>query len=164
MTLTRAAAFAMTIIAIFFTMACRPTGGPVPGPSTSTTALPDIIDTRCADAFGVPSSVPESQHRARPQLWPATPPFAVLCRLDPVSVDEEVGYYATSPGASFDEVTAYYEGAFTDGQHGHAPTEGGTILTGVIGDASYYVERLSLGAYVIVWAIDGNYSDEYVVG
>jgi hypothetical protein len=163
MRLARGLAVATALIVVGLGAACRPTQGSVTVPSATTTPLPDLVDSRCADTFDLPSNVVESRHRVRPAQWPRTPPFAVLCRLDAVSADEEVGYYATTTGTTFEAVTAYYKEAFTSGRHGYAPVEGGTILTGVIGDASYYVERLGPDAYAIVWAIDGNYRDDYVL-
>jgi hypothetical protein len=51
----------------------------------------------------------------------------------------------------------HYERAFPAGQHGRAPTAEGDILTGVLGDASYYIQSTGTSSYLINWAIDGQY-------
>ena len=49
----------------------------------------------------------------------------------------------------------------TRGVSGYAPIGSGQqILTGVLGDASFYIEQPAFDRYVIVWATDGEYDDE----
>lgn len=149
--------------------------GPLPSgsPSASETPLrerpvpsPDDSDTdpRCAAQYGDPHRVLEKEHRVRPVGFPRTPPTAVLCRLEHVSADEEVGYYATDPGTKIFDVFWYYDHAITAGVADYAPLGGGQqILTGVVGDASFYIEQDVFDRYYVVWARDGNYDDDHVI-
>lgn len=142
----------------------------MPMPSATPTVTPDAdpgtpvdadIDPRCEAGYGDPRRVLESEHEVRPLGWPQTPPFAVLCVLEPLSFYEEAGYYATDPGTKFDDVLWYYEHAFESGQHGYAPVPGADkVLTGVIGGVSYYIEQHGFDRYRIHWAWDGEYDYE----
>src|SRR5690606_38550873 len=65
----------------------------MPMPSATPTVTPDAdpgtpvdadIDPRCEAGYGDPRRVLESEHEVRPLGWPQTPPFAVLCVLEPL--------------------------------------------------------------------------------
>jgi hypothetical protein len=156
----------LTLVAasLFAVTACASPPMPVPGP----TQTPDSSqsdddwdgDPRCEAAYGDPHRTLEIDHAIRPEGWPQTPPFAVLCFLEPVTSVEEVGHYATDPGTKIDDVLWYYEHAFASGVHGYAPVPGSEkVLTGVLGDASYYMQADGFDRYTIRWAIDGQYSE-----
>jgi hypothetical protein len=139
---------------------------PTPTPTLTPGAVgdepePNDGDPRCEVGYGDPHITLERDHKVRPLGWPQTPPFAVLCILEPVSFYEEVGYYATDPGTKFFDVLWYYEHAFTVGEHGYAPVPGADkVLTGVFGDVSYYIEQQGFDRYRIYWAWDGEYDYE----
>lgn len=146
-------------------------GGPVtasPSASVSPTVLPeppgepaaDDLDPRCKAQYGDPHRTLERVLRVRPTGWPRTPPEAVLCRVIRVSATEEVGCYATDPGTKIHDIFWYYDHAITAGVSGYAPVGSGQqILTGVLGDASFYIEQPGFDRYVVVWATDGDYDD-----
>lgn len=143
-----------------------------PSPSTSPTVLSDPrdgppeddLDPRCKAQYGDPHRALEKGLRVRPLGWPRTPPEAVLCRILRISPVEEVGCYATDPGTKIYDIHWYYDHAIsrqTRGVSGYAPIGSGQqILTGVLGDASFYIEQPAFDRYVIVWATDGEYDDE----
>jgi len=147
---------------------CSADAVPTPTPTpTLTPDAPDVAgdpddgDPRCAAGYGDRHRTLESDHAIRPTGWPQTPPFAVLCILEPVSFYEEIGYYATDPGTRFDDVLWYYEHAFTTGVHGYAPVPGADkVLTGVFNGSSYYLEQHGFDRYRIHWAWDGEYDYE----
>lgn len=140
--------------------------------STSPTVLPDPrggpaendVDPRCDAQYGDPHRALEKGLRIRPLGWPRTPPEAVLCRIVRVSATEEVGCYATDPGTKIYDIHWYYDHAIsrqTRGVSGYATIGSGQqILTGVLGDASFYIEQPAFNRYIIVWARDGEYDDE----
>ena len=135
----------------------KPTGSGTPDPSP--TADPDY-DARCKAQFGSGTRVLEKEHRIRPTGWPATPTQAVLCRLVRVSDTEEYGCYATDPGTKIFDIFWYYDHAITAGEADNAPIgDGKEILTGVVGDASFYIQQDVFDQYYIVWARDGEYDD-----
>lgn len=157
------------ITALVFTLAAcsssrvplPPTGTPTPSPDSKSAPSAEWDgDPRCEAGYGDPHRTLEKEHAVRPDGWPQTPPFAVLCILEPISSVEEVGYYATDPGTKFDDVLWYYEHAFLGGVHGYLPTPGSEkIYTGVIGGVSYFLEQHGFDRYTITWAIDGEYVD-----
>lgn len=143
---------------------------PKPSPSPSETPLPDPPggpaptdeDPRCQAQFGNPKRVLEKEHRIRPLGWPQTQPWAVLCRLVKVSDVEEYGCYATDPGTKMFDVFWYYDHAIVaPGVADYLPIGGGQeILTGVVGDSSFYMQQEKFDQFYIVWARDGDYDDE----
>lgn len=146
---------------------------PSASPSASETPLRELpstvaddadTDPRCQAQYGDEHRVLEREHKVRPDGFPRTPPTAVLCRLAHVSADEEVGYYATDPGTKIFDIFWYHDHEISAGVADYAPIGGGQqILTGVVGDASFYVEQDAFDRYYIVWARDGNYDDDYVI-
>ena len=117
------------------------------------------VDRRCVAQYGSTSPVLEKEHRVRPLGWPRTPPQAVLCRILRISPDEEVGCYATDPGTKMFDIFWYYDHAIEIADY--APIGNGQeILTGVLGDASFYIEQDVFDQYYVVWARDGRYEDE----
>lgn len=157
----------VALVALLGLAGCAaPAGMPVPDPTVSAEAAPGEPpewdgDPRCEAGYGDPHRTLEMEHRVRPLGWPATPDFAVLCILEPVSDVEEIGYYATDPGTKHDDVLWYYEHAFASGTHGYLPTQDSEkILTGVLGGASYFLEFNGFDRYMITWATDGDYADD----
>ncbi|GAA3520688.1 hypothetical protein [Nocardioides daeguensis] len=141
------------------TVAVRPRTNP-----TNEQPVPnqDEVDRRCVAQYGSTYPVPEREHRVRPTGWPRTPPQAVLCRILRISDDEEVGCYATEPGTKMFDIFWYYDHAIEVADY--APIGNGQeILTGVLGDASFYIQQDVFDQYYIVWARDGAYEDDAVI-
>lgn len=135
-----------------------PSESPLPEPPPA--PAPSDHDPRCAAQFGDGRRVLEQEHRIRPTGFPRTPPMAVLCRLVRVSDTEEYGCYATDPGTKIFDVFWYYDHAIADDAAGYAPLgDGREILTGVVGDASFYIQQDVFDQYYVVWARDGEYHD-----
>jgi hypothetical protein len=141
---------------------------PVPVPSDTPTALPDVpggdaepqVDPRCVEQYGAKAGlVYEGDIRMRPDGWPTPAEFAVLCWIETISTTEQAGHYATSYYTPYDTVLRFYEGALTAGAHGRADSTDGELLTGVLGDASFYIVETGTSRYAIHWAIDGEYLD-----
>ncbi len=103
--------------------------------------------------------VHEGDIRMRPDGWPAPADFGVLCLVETISEAEQVGHYATSYYTPYDWVLDYYERALTGGAHGRGDSTDGELLTGVLGDASFYIVETGTSRYAIHWAIDGDYQD-----
>ena len=165
--LLRRAVLVTTPLALALLVGCT-SGAAMPDPTTTLTpdptpvaSPPNDYDPRCDAGYGVPTAVPERQHKVRPSGWPVTPPFASLCRLEPVSFYEEIGSYATDPGTKFDDVLWYYEHAFSGGVHGYANVPGADkVLTGVFNGVSYVLEQDGFDRYRIHWAWDGEYDSD----
>ncbi len=162
----RAAAAAGVLVVAAALAGCDDERLPLPVPSDTPTALPDVhgtptpeaIDPRCIEQYGDHAQlVFEGEIRVRPDGWPAPADFAVLCRVVTHSDTEQTGHYALSYYTSFDTVVRHYESTFQGGHHGMAPTDDGEILTGVLPPASYYIESTGTGTYAIHWAIDGDW-------
>lgn len=140
---------------------------PVPRSTSSPTVAPDApqadeppeqIDPRCLEVYPDDAVLAyEGYIEVRPLSWPAPPTSAVLCWFEVVSDVEAIAYYATSYYTPFTWIMRHYERAFPAGQHGRMPTDEGDILTGVLGDASYYIQSTGTSSYFINWAIDGQY-------
>jgi len=140
----------------------KPSESPLPSPPGPTT--PSDEDPRCLAQFGNAKRVLEIEHKVRPLGFPQTQPWAVLCKLVQVSADEEYGCYATDPGTKIFDVNWYYDHAIVEpGVADYAPTAEGEILTGVVGDASFYVEQVKFDQYYVVWARDGRYDDDATI-
>ncbi|MBN9140796.1 MAG: hypothetical protein J0H23_08215 [Micrococcales bacterium] len=135
-----------------------PAGTPSPTPDSAQTEGPEQIDPRCLEVYPDDAVLAyEGYIAVRPLSWPAPPEFAALCWFEVVSEVEAIAYYATTYYTPFTWVMRHYERAFPAGQHGRAPTADGDILTGVLGDASYYIQSTGTSSYLINWALDGQY-------
>lgn len=167
MTLRRLALASLVVVAASALAGCDddrrapgPPTTPSPTPDTAQTAPGEQIDPRCLALYPADAAlVHEGEIGVRPLGWPAPPEFAVLCRIERISPVEARGYYAMTDYTSFDKVMWYYEHAFTAGEHGRAPTADGEVLTGVLGDASYYIESGGKNRFHIDWALDGDYAE-----
>ena len=141
-----------------------PVPAPTPSatPDTAQTDPPEQSDPRClASSPDDAVLIYEGVIEVRPDGWPLPPDFAVLCWVQIESPVEQIGYYAMTHFTSFDKVLWYYEHAFQGGQHGRADTADGEILTGVLGDASYFIQSDGTNRYLIDWAIDGEYDYDH---
>jgi hypothetical protein len=139
---------------------------PVPVPSDTPTALPDVtggdtdeqIDPRCVEQYGGKAGlVYEGDIRQRPVGFPTAPEFAVLCWIETLSPTHQAGHYATSYYTPYDKVLDYYES--TAEHTGRADSTMGELLTGVFDTASFYVVAEGTSRYAIHWAYDGYYAD-----
>lgn len=135
-----------------------PTATPSATPDTAQGEPPPEVDPRCVKEYGAKAGfVYEGDIRMRPDGWPTPAEFAVLCWIETVSTTEQVGHYATSYYTPYGTVLRFYEGALTAGVHGRADSTDGELLTGVLGDASFYIVETGTSRYAIHWAIDGEY-------
>lgn len=139
---------------------------PMPAPSATPSVTPDTtqgdpaaqLDPRCVEEYGAKAGfVFEGDIRFRPDGWPIAADFAVLCWIETVSTTEQVGHYATSYYTPYDRVLRHYEGALSGGAHARVDSTDGELLTGVLGDASFYIASTGTSRYAIHWAIDGEY-------
>jgi hypothetical protein len=139
----------------------KPTPSESPLPELPAPTTPSDEDARCKAQFGYGKRVLESEHKVRPLGWPQTQPWAVLCRLVKVSENEEYGCYATDPGTKIYDVLWYYDHAIVEpGVADYAPVPGELILTGVVGDSSFWIEQDAFDQFKIVWARDGEYEED----
>ncbi len=163
----RLAAAAVSLVAAAVLTGCgdeEPMPVPTPTPSaTSDTALreaPPEVDPRCVKEYGARAGfVYEGDIRTRPDGFPTVADFAVLCFIETLSPSEQAGHYATTYYTPYDWVLDYYEKSITGGAHGRADSTDGLLLTGVVGDASFYIVETGTSRYAIHWAIDGDYRE-----
>lgn len=167
MTLPRFAGVGLLVVVAAALSACGD-AEPMPIPTSTPSATsdpvqadpPPEIDPRCVEEYGAKAGfVYEGDIRMRPDGWPTPAEFAVLCWIETISTTEQAGHYATSYYTPYYTVLRFYEGALTAGVHGRADSTDGELLTGVLGDASFYIVETGTSRYAIHWAIDGEYLD-----